>query len=183
MTKPRFAPASVLSLAYRWAGSFALVGCFAVLGPGCKRDKKPDYDRSSPRKLMESFQLALSKGRIPRDTLDFFLAEREYISWKLRCKDRGCTRAQFKVTKVVREDAYAAEYMVQFAVFGRKNNRIMGGVRPLRVTFAKSGDFWFFDELGRSTTIHVGVPIDAGTESEKPKPRSQTDSGPAPDPR
>jgi len=143
---------------------------FAIIAAGllfaaCK-EKKPEHKRTTPVETINAFRRALEAGRMPADADDFFLDQNQKIAWKLRCKDRGCNRARFKILEVVREDEYAAKYMIDYTVYGNNNRRIMGG-KNTPITFAFHNGAWYFDQIGVVHTIRVGAQIDAGTAPPK----------------
>lgn len=156
----------------RWC---LLVLVAAAISSGCK--KRPSYDLSTPESTVAAFFAALDKGRIPED-LDTFVADpQEQSLWRFRCKQRGCSGGDFDVLEVAEMSGYHATLVVDYTVFGERDNVVMRGQRsPLKLE--RQGDQWLLVQFGKRVSASKrGAVFDAGAATPSGDQDAGADAG------
>ncbi len=170
---------------HRGCAALALAAVVVLAGAGgCKR--KVSYDTSTPDNTLGSLARAMERGDIPGRVDDLVSDDTERSRWKLRCQEKRCRKAKFRVVDRGQQGAHQAVLYVDFEILDQVGARTLGGKRT-PIHFAREGGHWYITQLGDEVIIppakpvipaDAAVPVDAAAPADAATAAGAADAGP-----
>jgi hypothetical protein len=113
---------------------------------GCKTP--PTDDLTTPESALATFFAAINQGRFPAELEAFVANEVEIAEWRMRCEQRGCVRATYKIRSTAQDLQGQATFLVDYEVEGNDGLVVMRGTES-PIHLQREGRSWRVERVGR----------------------------------